>query len=388
MKYDHPTAFSLWDEAEHTAIARVIRNGQFTMGPEVAAFEREFSEFHGRKHCIMVNSGSSANLVAVAALFNKSKGALRRDDDRLSGRSAMVPAIAWSTTYAPLAQYGLRFILRDVDSTWNAPPPARDEQLPRLVVVCPILGNPGYGPEWLEAALNSGSYVIEDTCESFGATYSDGSLCGTVGHLSTFSFFYSHQISAIEGGAILTDNDELADWCRIIRAHGWTRDVKECERFEDEYNFVTLDAYNVRPLEMHAAVAREQLKKTAKFKAARVKNWRYFRDLAKDLPIVSPTMLGEPNPFGIQFTCDQWEDRADLVNTLRANKIDCRLPTGGSFHLHKYGKAYANQETPRADEIHRRGLFLGNAPWDLSPQIEKAVRVMRALFDSKARRVA
>jgi len=365
----------------------------------VKALEEEFAAFHGRKHGIMVNSGSSANLVAVACLFNLSRNALRRDDDEWRGRHAIVPALAWSTTYAPLVQHGLKLVLADCDDSWNAPfeepaclPPTfeKDEKytaasLPRLTIICPILGNPGYEADWRNQTMTRYSYLVEDCCESFGAISHEGRLCGTYGHLSTFSFFYSHQISAIEGGMILTDNDEMADLCRMLRAHGWTRDLKTPERFEDEYDFQVM-GYNVRPLEMHAAIAREQLKKAKQFQQARIENYMRFVGLCAGLPIRFQTSNGILNPFGMAFTMESWEERARLVAVLRANGIDCRLPTGGSFRMHKYAPAYCvNQDTPNADAIHRTGLFLGNAPYKIDDKIEKAVRVMRAFFDMKAR---
>jgi CDP-6-deoxy-D-xylo-4-hexulose-3-dehydrase len=395
-----PTAFASWKPGdgseEDQALHRVLRSGQLTMGLEVAAFEAEFAAFHGRKHAVMTNSGSSANLLAVACLFHKRRDPLRRDDDNWRGRHALVPALAWSTTFAPVVQHGLKLILADCDATWNAPADNPDwgdaKPGPRLVVMCSILGNPGYGAEWAKVAEESHAYLLHDNCESFGAVDERGVLASNYGLLSTHSLFYSHQISAIEGGVILTDDEELANICRILRAHGWTRDVwrdplgnpSRPPRFEQEYDF-TLMGYQVRPVEIHAAVAREQLKKTRQFRNARIHNFYQFRRLTENLPIVHPTMRGEHNPFGLHFLCEREADRADLVAALRANGIDARLPTGGSLRLHAYGKPYENQATPTADLIHRRGLFLGNAPYPIPDRVEKAAKVMRAVFDAKAR---
>lgn len=385
----YPTAFSLWGSEERAAMNRVWESGQLTMGSEVRAFEEEFAAFHDREHAIMVNSGSSANLVAVAALFCKSVNPLRRDDDSYRGLFAAVPALAWATTYAPLVQHGLKLLLADCDGTWNAPlgDPDSGRGLPRVAVICSILGNPCYGQEWETAAILNGCYLIEDNCESFAAMDVAGTLCGTRGVMSTFSFFWSHQISAVEGGMILTDNEDLADKCRMLRAHGWTRDVKPAAEFADEYDFQVM-GYNVRPLEMHAAVAREQLKKAYGFRDERLANSLLFKRRIEGLPISVPETSGYPNPFGLHFTCETEADRAVLVAALRANGIDCRLPTGGSLRLHKYGAAYANQPTPNADNIHRRGLFLGNAPFDITDKIEKAVKVMRAVFHASGRETA
>ena len=395
-EWHYPTAFSYWSEEEHAAIARVIASGRFTMGAEVEAFEHEFAAFHGMKHGVMVNSGSSANLLAVAALFHKADDPLTRprpdeivfDERGSTGRIVptpklpcvvLVPALAWSTTYAPLVQHGLDLHLLDCDETWNAPVP---EWYPktnlRLIVACSILGNPGYLAEWQREAHKQGAYLIEDNCESFGAWARDGdeTLCGTTGIMNTFSFFYSHQISAIEGGMILTNDAECARLCRVLRAHGWTRDVKKPERFEDEYDF-ELFGYNLRPLEMHAAVAREQLKKQQTHGRARRANALHFAALTVNLPITLPKSNGRINPFGLAFTCETQKVRTELAIAFRAEGIDCRLPTGGSFRMHPYGIQYAGQETPTADDVHRRGMFLGCAPYDISDKIERAVKVIR-----------
>lgn len=398
-EYDYPVAFSHWGDEERAAIARVIKSGRYTMGAEVEAFEHEFASWHGMKHGVMVNSGSSANLLAVAALFHKRDNQLQRPEPdeviveqnghgrvvpmRKLPDAVLVPALAWSTTYAPLVQHGLDLRLLDCDETWNAPIPDHYRRMKlRLIIACSILGNPGYLADWKTEADKIGAYFIEDNCESFGAVGSDGRLCGTHGIMNTFSFFYSHQISAIEGGMILTNDDECASLCRKLRAHGWTRDVKKPERFEDEYDF-EMFGYNLRPLELHAAVAREQLKKQDGFKHWRQQNQALFANLMDQgypMPITLPKTNGEINPFGINFLCENEEQRRKVVNAFRENGIDCRLPTGGSFNLHRYGKNWAGQKTPQADDIHRRGLFIGNAPFSIEKQIHRANAVIRAVF--------
>lgn len=377
--WNYPTAFSHWGREEDEAIDRVRRSGRWTMGPEVETFEAEFAAYHGKKHAVMVNSGSSANLIATAALFAKQdRPLIRQGDENRLGDLAIVPAIAWSTTYAPLVQHGLRLHLADADATWNAPVP---DWFPRanlrLIVTCSILGNPGYLQEWRAVADEVGACVIEDNCESFGAHPPDaGNLCGTYGDLNTFSFFYSHQISAIEGGMVLTDDDELARLCRMLRAHGWSRDVEPPNSFDEEYRFCLM-AFNVRPLEMHAAIAREQLKKAFDFKVARQQNVWHFRELTERLPITHQVTRGVPSSFGMPFLCPTVEDRARLVFSLREAGIDCRLPTGGSFACHPYGRKWASQATPAADDIHRRGIFLGNAPYPIPDKIERAAAVIK-----------
>lgn len=371
IKYEYPTAFSYWGKEEYAAIQRVLDSNWFTMGPEVEAFEDEFARFHNRHHCIMVNSGSSANLIAVAAMVEA--GLIQRGD------TALVPAVAWSTTYAPLVQYGLNLHLIDCDATWNA-----EKWYPvgiaKLAVGCSILGNPAHLPWWREHCKREGMLFIEDNCESLGASIG-GELCGTFGLLSTFSFFHSHQISAIEGGAILTDDDTLAKLCRILRAHGWTRDVRTSHPpFGREYEF-TAFGYNVRPLEMHAAIAREQLKKLPAFIAARRTNRSLFWDMASGINITRQEPNGWQSPFGITFRVDGQRTRERLVTALRMADIDCRLPTGGSFLAHPYASTIKTRGYgAAAARLHETGLFLGNAPYDIEPQLARAVTCIRALI--------
>lgn len=370
--YDFPTAFSCWGDEERSAIDRVLTSGKLTQGDEVEALEVEFAQYHGMKHGIAVNSGSSANLIIVAALF------ARRDNPLQRGDEVLVPALAWSTTYAPLVQHGLRLRLLDCDDTWCGSLSQTTVDNSRLVVGCSILGNPAPLEFLNRAADAAGAYMIEDNCESLGAWHGN-CRTGTYGLMNSFSFFYSHQISAVEGGMILTNDGECAKLCRMLRAHGWTRDVQPPATFEQEYDFAHF-GYNVRTVEMHAAVAREQLKKLQKFIDARKKNVELFRTLTTDLPIKHPLRRGEQSPFSLHFEVVDRETRLRLVSALRSNSIDCRLPTGGSVSRHAYGRHWSCQSTLRADQIHDCGLFLGNGPIDLTEQIGRAVEVMRGVL--------
>lgn len=362
-EYWYPTAFSHWGEEEHAAMARVIESGRYTMGEEVEALEEELAEFNRRKHAVMVNSGSSANLIAVAALA-----------EHVVESTVSVPALAWSTTYAPLVQRGFDLRLRDCGDTWNQSRVMGSDDVAgeiALRVACSVLGNPA-DPLVLDPAN------LNDDCESLGATV-DGEPTGSMGQIATQSFYWSHQLSAIEGGACLTNDDDLARDLRMLRDHGMTRSVEKASSFETEYDF-RLYGYNVRPLEMHAAIAREQLRKIHIHRAARRRNWNLFCRLAKDLPIRMPVVGDGFSPFSIHFECASRTARGALVAALRASGIDCRLPTGGSFRLHEYGRPWRDQKTPRADEIHVRGLFIGNAPYDIEEKVTKAVAVMREVL--------
>jgi len=268
-------------------------------------------------------------------------------------------------------QHGLDLVVVDCNDQWNVGQ-YHGEPAISLQIVCSILGNPAHF--WAEAPWP----IIEDNCESLGAVDIKERKCGTRGLMNTFSFFYSHQLSAIEGGAVLTNDDECAKLCKMLRAHGWTRDVFASWSFQSEYNFIMM-GYNVRSTEIHAAIAREQLKKLDQFVNLRIENAVLFEHLACDLPIKFPVTNGKQSPFGLQFEVLNGK-RENLVRALRAEGIDCRLPTGGSFTRHKYGEPWSRYRTPRSDLIHERGLFLGNGPLDLGEHIEKAVSIMREVL--------
>jgi CDP-6-deoxy-D-xylo-4-hexulose-3-dehydrase len=131
---------------------------------------------------------------------------------------------------------------------------------------------------------------------------------------------------------------------------------------------------------MHAAIAREQLKRLPGFIDHRLRNAAYFRSATLSLPITIPESRGKQSPFGLQFMVASQEARSALAEALRAAGIDCRLPTGGSFRLAAYGARWRDQQTPQADEVHRRGLFCGNGPKDLSDEIGRAVKVMKEIL--------
>src|SRR6266404_4277797 len=253
------------------------------MGPEVAAFEKEFAAYFGMRYGVMVNSGSSANLIGVAALFYKKDRPLQRGDE------AIVPAISWSTTYHPLQQYGLKLKFVDVElETLNMDVSKLEQALTprtRLIVGVSILGNPAALDVMRDFARAHELYFLEDNCETMDAELG-GRKTGTFGDINTFSFFFSHHISTIEGGMVLTDDEELHHLLRSIRAHGWTRDLPQDSplftRYDNEhfeaYHFI-LPGYNVRPMEFSGAVGREQLKKLPGMTCGRRRNLSLFQKL-------------------------------------------------------------------------------------------------------------
>ena len=384
MFYD--LASSSWGKAEIDAMHRVIDSGFFTMGENVAQFEREFAAYFGKAHGVMVNSGSSANLAGTAALAYKKDNPVQRGDE------VIVPAISWSTTYHPLQQFGLKLRFLDVElESLNADVSKLEAALtPRTkaVMAVSILGNPAALDLMRAFCDKHGLYLFEDNCESMDAEL-DGRKTGTFGDINTFSFFFSHHISTMEGGMVLTDDTELAHLCRSIRAHGWTRDLPEdtplYERGTDDrfeaYRFI-LPGYNLRPLELSGAVGLEQLKKLPAMTAKRRANWALFQELfGGDDRFIIQKENGKSSAFSFTIVLNPGKDidRSKVFVALKEADIGFRTITGGCFLRHDVLKYYDYDtvgEIKNAYIAHDYGFFVGNHPYDLSPQIHRLREVL------------
>jgi len=380
---------SNWGTEEYDALQRVINSDRFTMGPETMAFESEFADYFGRAHAIMVNSGSSANLLAVAALTYKSSNPLS------SGDEIIVPAVGWATTYHPLHQYGLSIRVVDCDpQTLNLDVNQLEDALThntRGLMSVSILGNPCDLERMRQFCDIHDLYFIEDNCESLDAEIS-GVKTGCFGDLATASFFFSHHISTMEGGMITTNDDELAQICRSLRAHGWTRDLPlsnlisepNADDFFEAYRFV-LPGYNLRPLELSAAVGREQLKKLPEMTKTRRNNMKVFQNcFSSDNRFRIQKEHGKSSSFCFTMIVeeDSGLDRKEVLKALDDADIGYRIITGGCVTRHDVAEKYQMStidNLPNANEVHDRGFFVGNYPSDLSEKIFKLRDVLNRL---------
>jgi CDP-4-dehydro-6-deoxyglucose reductase, E1 len=383
-------AASTWGPEEHAAIERVVAGGRFTMGPHVAAFEEAFAHYHNSRYAVMVNSGSSANLIAVAALFYKKDRPLQRGDE------VIVPAISWATTYHPLQQYGLKIKILDVElETLNMDVSRLAEAMgprTRAIMGVSILGNPAALDVIRRFADEHGLYFIEDNCESMDAEIAY-KKAGTFGHISTFSSFFSHHISTMEGGMIVMNDPELHALAKSLRAHGWVRDVpddagvyEKCDDdFYEAYRFI-LPGYNVRPIELSGAIGIEQLKKLPAMTAARRKNWTLFQRLfGGDNRIIIQRENGKSSAFSFTMMPNPslGINRDPILAALKDADIGYRIVTGGCITRHDVIQHYEYTtlgDLPNANYVHDQGFFVGNHPFDLTPQIEKLRSVIDAAF--------
>jgi len=386
-------ATSSWDDKEYAAIDRVIRSGMFTMGPEVAQFERDFAEAMGARHAVMVNSGSSANLLIVAALRYHSSNPIP------VGAEIIVPAVSWSTTYYPLHQYGLRQKFVDIDrATLNYDLAALADAITdetRAIMVVNLLGNPNDFTKIKEIIGTRDIILIEDNCESLGARF-DGRFAGTFGIAGSYSAFFSHHISTMEGGLVTTDDEELYHIMLSVRAHGWTRNLpktnlvtgtKSDDAFEESFRFV-LPGYNLRPLEMSGALGQEQIRKLGMIVSERRRNAVIFREvLSHYSALKAQAEIGESSWFGFSMVLDETSSvsREQLVAALDAEKIETRPIVAGNFAknevVRKHMEHAIHGELTNADNIDRNGLFIGNHHFPLEEQFECLHRALRRVFN-------
>ena len=373
MSFRFPLATASWGQEEIDAMHRVIASGQFTMGANVQAFERDFASYTGSRYCVMVNSGSSANLLMVAALFysKNPKYRLQRGDE------VIVPAVSWSTTYYPLYQYGLKIKFVDIDlDTLNYDLDSLEQAVTaktRAIMAVNLLGNPNdYGR--IEEIIGDRNIVlIEDNCESMGATYR-GKQAGTFGVMGSYSSFFSHHISTMEGGLIVTDDEELYQLMLSLRAHGWTRDLpkynlvcgeKSDDPFKELFRFV-LPGYNFRPLELEGALGVEQVKRLSGMVAERRKNGKLIQEvLGRHPDIMVQQEIGESSWFGFSLVIRPGSTltRKALVDRLHELGFQCRPIVAGNFaknEVVKYFDSEVHGTLKNADHIDQFGLFIGN----------------------------
>jgi CDP-4-dehydro-6-deoxyglucose reductase, E1 len=398
-KPTEPIRYSLsrssWDDSEIAALHRVINSGQFTMAKETQKYEQAFSRYLGSPYCVAVNSGSTANLLMIASLLYRKNRPLYRGDE------VIVPAVSWPTTYYPLGQHGLLMKFVDVDhKTLNYDLDALEAAVTdrtRLIVVVNLLGNSNDFDRIRSICGSRDIEFIEDNCESLGAKFK-GRQCGTHGLMGSFSGFFSHHISTMEGGVICTADEELYHILLCLRAHGWTRNLpkinhvtgeKGDDPFDESFNFA-LPGYNVRPLEMSAAVGIEQVAKLPRFITERRRNASHFLELMRPYPqFLVQQEIGESSWFGFSLIVlpNAGFERRDIVRAFQAGGIECRPIVAGNFAKNPVMKWLHHEifgDLKGADLIDKNGLFIGNREGDLTSEfkaLEKVVSQLTRMHD-------
>jgi len=376
-----------YDERELTAAVEAVLDFWLTAGPRADIFERRLAEYLGVRHALAVNSGSSANLVAVTALRSRR---IKRPLE--PGDEVITPAVGFPTTVAPIVQNGLVPVFVDCQlGTYNLDPAQLELALSdrtRALLFAHTLGNPVEMGPVMEFARAHGLYVIEDVCDALGATY-EGQRVGAFGDLATLSFYPAHHITTGEGGAVLTDDHQLARIAQSVRDWGrdcWCRydspPAGACHRrfeweipdlnepYDHRYIFVEI-GYNLKMTDVQAAIGLAQLDKLPDFIATRKRNFARIYEGLKPYEefLILPTCSerADPSWFACPITVRAGApfSRRDLVTFLEERNIETRLLFAGNI-VRQPGYCHIEHRTvgdlPNSDFVLRSTFFVGVYP--------------------------
>jgi CDP-6-deoxy-D-xylo-4-hexulose-3-dehydrase len=368
------------------------------MGERCREFERQFASYVGIKHAIMVNSGSSANLLATFALANPLcplEGSRRRIKP---GSEVIVPALTWSTTVWPYVQAGAVPVFVDCDpQTLQMQPEAIQAAVTSktaAIAIVHVLGGAVDVSAVRRIADDQGLWLFEDTCESLGVLW-EGRQVGSFGHLASFRFYFAHQITTIEGGMVVTDDDELADLMRAVRAHGWIRHMEQADRYaaqnpeiDPRFLFITT-GFNLRPTEINGAIGTIQLTKLDAFNESRR---RIGRRLDRGLSeLAAEGKLGPmtfdrrctPAPFGYPVVCRTNEQRNALQRHLEANGVETRPVICGNLARQPALKHFEHRVSGSlagADRVMDCGLYWGTHPMMSEDEVDYVIDRVKEFY--------
>jgi CDP-4-dehydro-6-deoxyglucose reductase, E1 len=360
---------------------------QLSFGPECEKFEKKFAKFQKRKYCVFVNSGSSANLALIQALLNLGK--IKKGDN------VGFSAITWSTNVQPLIQLGLNPVPIDIElDTLNVSSAKLVKSLKKypikMLFLTNLLGFCDDIDEIRKTCQEKKIILIEDNCESLGTIYK-GTLLGNFGLASTFSFYVGHHMSTIEGGAICTDSEQLATMLRLVRAHGWDRNLSEKKQtklrdkhkvnstFYSRYAFYDL-GYNLRPTEINGFIGSTQIDYLPAILKKRSNN---FKKLAKVIYSQEDTFhpikydhIEFLSNFAVPIVCKSQKIRDAFVEKCNG-VVEIRPIVGGDMTMQPFFKKYVTRtfNNPNARIVHTQGLYFGNNPELTQEEIKKLIKI-------------
>lgn len=399
MDFRLPLTANLLGQEEISAAKAVLDSGFLTMGKLCERFEREFAAYVGAEHAVMVNSGSSANLLALFALVNPLLGVDGKRRRLQPGDEVIVPALAWSTSIWPVLQAGATPVFVDCDpQTLQLTPEAIESAItPKTaaIVVVHVLGGACDMTEITALAAQHGLWLVEDTCESLGVLW-NGRKVGSYGDMGTYSFYFSHHITTIEGGMVVTHDARLADLLRSMRSHGWARSMSNAAEIAREYPdidarflFVTT-GFNVRPGEINAAIGLEQLKRLDGFNARRREIAERFDHgfaglhQAGELQLMQSAPNCVPAPFGYPVLCRTTEVRQRLGRHLEASGVETRpIICGNMVRQPAFQRLNYRVSGPLegADRVMDCGIYWGPHPGITDAAVDRVVDIVKAFFE-------
>ncbi len=345
---------------ELDAVVDCFKSEKYTQGDIVENFEREFAKWNNSKYAVMVNSGSSANL--LMAFLLKEKYGLQDCDE------VLVPSVTWPTTIYPIIQHNLVPIFCDVDDSFNMDLNSMGRVITdktKAVFVTHLLGQPANLKDIIKFCDENNLFLMEDCCESLGAKFK-GHKVGNFGAMGSFSFYFGHHMTTIEGGMITTQDLEVDDLLRSARSHGWVRGSARADKYpeyEDKNFLFDMLGYNLRSTNINAAMGLVQLKKLDKYIDIRRNNHKYFLDKIKPAGLgYQRVNLDETSSFAFALLFRNRGERNHVLKNLATKGIESRLViTGNLLRQPVFKKIHIKTDkTPMADKIDDCGLYIPN----------------------------
>tara|TARA_B100000700_G_scaffold331064_1_gene461086 strand:+ start:224 stop:1465 length:1242 start_codon:yes stop_codon:yes gene_type:complete len=366
-KFNYPLLSNGYSENDLIQAAKTLISKNLTMGKKTSEFEKYFAKKIGAKFALMVNSGSSANLLAFFCITN----ALKKNKVK-QGSECIIPAVCWSTTLWPIIQSGLKPVFVDVDINNFCIDFSslikKVTKKTKVIILVNVLGNSPEINRIKSFAKKKNIYLIEDNCESLGSKY-DNKFLGTIGDFGTFSFYYSHQVTAAEGGMITCKSKHDYNIIKSLRAHGWDRELKNQK--VKGFNFIN-QGFNLRPLDISASIGMNQFKRLDKMMKIRSKNRDMIIKKLKEskkwkgqFNFFNPTKKLKPSWFGLPLMINKSKNfnKKKYLKYLNNKNIETRPIISGNFanqpsvKLHKI--KFNKKELANSQKIEENGFFIG-----------------------------
>jgi len=369
-KIKYPLAKETINEEDINALCDWLKGyPRLTKGELTWQVEEKWANYIGTKYAVFNNSGSSANLLMMYAAIAAG---------RIKNKKIAVPSVGWVTTIAPAIQFGLTPIMVGADEkTYGMDLDQLEEvcktEKPDAVIYVQVLGVPHYRERLLALKEKYGFCLLEDACAALGAAYGDGAMVGTVGDMSSFSFYFGHQLSTIEGGMVNTSDPELYDMLMMLRSHGWAKDLNEgsYQKLIEEYNVddfhkpftFFVPGFNLRSTDLQAFLGLRQVEK-AEWVSKR-RNEIHLRYAENLWGYVEYQDWGNNFPVSISFgaLAENNKQRRNIVSSLVDAGVETRIFSAGNLGLHPFWtNLYGKFEHEMSNKIHSCGFFLPNYP--------------------------
>jgi CDP-6-deoxy-D-xylo-4-hexulose-3-dehydrase len=374
-KYFYPLVENPFSNADIVEGIKVLKSKQLTLSKKTSNFEKDFTSTLKSRNSLMVNSGSSANLLALQCLINPyRKNRLKKGDE------VIIPTLCWSTSLWPIVQSNLKPVFVDINPlTLNIDEDQIEKKITKktkAILLVHVLGNSCDMDHIMKIKKKYNLLLIEDTCESLGSKYKNKFL-GTFGEFSSFSFYSSHQISSGEGGMICCKDKADYNIIKSLRSHGWSRGTsfentiyKKNKNLDKRFIFFN-SGYNLRPTEVSAAIGHNQFKRLNEF--IKIRNYNRKKII---LSILNNSLLNKkidfyyenknvtPSWFGlsIKILIKEKQFKYDVIKKLESNGIETRPIISGNFANQPSAKKYKlsnNQKFPNTDLVYANSFFIG-----------------------------